>query len=244
MNYDRALSKIPFYVIHPEYMPYIGEKYEEYKILIVGESHYIGQNPETQRFTIDYFVTNWWDGSCSELDEVFYGWYNTRLVVKKYLTGVRRHGHSIFTNCVKSFSDVVLGHPITHISTEESQKFVYFSFMNFFQMPSLFEGMKFWDSLTINNTEEKALAMWHKTVEESGKVLDSVIDIIKPELVIFVSKSAYYAYKSSNAKHKADVNIIGVCHPGCSYWFKKRKSDGLCGKDDFEYCLKQFINKN
>ncbi len=243
MNYDQALSKIPFYVIHPEYMPYIGEKYEEYKILIVGESHYIGQSPETQKFTVDYFTTNWWNGNCGELDAVFSGWYDTRLVVKKYLTGVRRHGHSIFTNCIKSFSDVVLDHPITYISTEESQKFVYFSFMNFFQMPSLFEGMNFWKSLTINNTEEKALAVWYKTVEESGKVLDSVIDIIKPELVIFVSKSAYGAYKGSNAKHKDDENVKGICHPGCSYWFKKRKSDGLCGKDDFEKCLKQFIGK-
>lgn len=29
--------------IHPEYKPFVGSEYEKYRILIVGESHYIGQ---------------------------------------------------------------------------------------------------------------------------------------------------------------------------------------------------------
>ena len=242
MDYEQALSKVPFYVIHPSLKPFIGEKYEEYKILIVGESHYINQTPKTQKFTIDYFATNWWEGSCSDLDAIYHGWYDTRSVVNDYLNGYRDHASSIFTNVVKPFSEVVLNQPIDYINKEESQKFKYFSFMNFFQMPSLFFGKSFRDSLYVNGANiEVVNTVWDKARTVSIAVLDSVIDVIKPKVTIFVSSLAYDTFHGSNANHKNDINIVRVCHPGCPWWYRRRKSDGKCGKDDFEDFLKQFI---
>ena len=54
-NYDSRLNEIDFFKIHPEYLPFIGDKFDEFKILQVGESHYIGQTPETEEFSIQYF---------------------------------------------------------------------------------------------------------------------------------------------------------------------------------------------
>ena len=48
----------PFYQVHPEYKPFVGSEYEKYKILIVGESHYIGQayNEEIKdTYDVKYF---------------------------------------------------------------------------------------------------------------------------------------------------------------------------------------------
>ena len=71
--------------------------------------------------------------------------------------------------------------------------------------------------------------------------MDSVIDVIKPKVTIFVSSLAYDTFHGSNARHNNDINIVRVCHPGCPWWYRKRKSDGKCGKDDFEGYLKEFI---
>ena len=59
-QYDKELKEIEFYKTHPEYLPFIGDLYDEFKILQVGESHYIGQTPETEEFSIAYFDNNWW----------------------------------------------------------------------------------------------------------------------------------------------------------------------------------------
>ena len=237
MSYEQGLSAIPFFCVHPEYKPFIGEKYDEHKILIVGESHYIGQTADNILFPLDYFDSNWWGGSCDELNKAYLGWYTTRDVIANYRTGERHRGHSIFTNCIKSFSKVILNEPIERISTEESQKISYFAFMNFFQMPSLFKGMKFWNSLKkAAATIEAANSAWDTAVEESSRVLDDVIDVIRPRRVIFVSRSAYCAYKGSSARHKDDPIVAGTCHPGSAYWYKKN-NNGTCGRDEFEKYL-------
>ena len=43
-QYDIELRTIPFYKDHPELLPFIGTRFNEYSILIVGESHYIDQD--------------------------------------------------------------------------------------------------------------------------------------------------------------------------------------------------------
>ena len=64
MQYDEALKKIDFYKVHPEYLPFVGFNFEEYRILQVGESHYIGQTPETEEFSVAYFADYWWKDRC------------------------------------------------------------------------------------------------------------------------------------------------------------------------------------
>lgn len=56
MDIEKALSDIPFYQIHPEYKPFIGENFDKYQILLVGESHYIGQTPDNELFSLEYLL--------------------------------------------------------------------------------------------------------------------------------------------------------------------------------------------
>lgn len=219
-KYDKELSAIPFLSTHANYLPFVGDDYEHFRVLHVGESHYINQTPENCTYDLSYMMSHWWDYS---LDEEFLSkneeCYNTRDVLFNYLSGNRRRGHSIFTNFLKGFSDAVLEETISHITLENSQKYNYFAFMNYFQMPSLYWGMKFWDSLVrCAGNGDEALDAWNKTVQVSTEVLDKVIDIIHPSLVIITSKSAYNAYKESKGAHATDSIVINAPHPGCKYW--------------------------
>lgn len=238
--YDEQLFKNEFYYNHPEYLPYVGENYTEYRILLIGESHYIDQTIENEKYNIDYFYNNWFSNPIDIINESYAGWFNTRSVINNYLSGNRSKGHLIFTNVIKSFSEVVLHNPIVHITLEETQKFNYFAFMNYFQMPSIYRGLKFWDSLakSAKNLGDKEIAykVWDKVNSVSANVLDDVIDALKPQIIVFTSKSAYYTYIKSDAKHSKNNNIFGVVHPGCAWW-NKSNSNNESGKESFERIL-------
>ena len=42
-EYESKLKEISFYKLHPEYIAFVGDKFEKYRILQVGESHFIPQ---------------------------------------------------------------------------------------------------------------------------------------------------------------------------------------------------------
>lgn len=52
VNYYDKLKNIEFFKIHPELIPYVGEKFDKYKILHVGESHYINQNENNEKYGV------------------------------------------------------------------------------------------------------------------------------------------------------------------------------------------------
>lgn len=242
-QYDIELRQIPFYKNHPELIPFIGTHFNEFSILIVGESHYIDQNSDNIRYDNSYFLNCWWNGTHDAIkNEPFSSWYNTRGVVNNYLAGNRSRGHLIFTNLVKAFSECVQGQKIDSINTTNSQLFQYFAFMNFFQMPSLINGEKYWKSLCISD-QTTALQLWSICKDNSAKVLDAVIDVLHPIVVIFSSVSAYHAYQESDHNRNYNSLIEYVPHAGCKWWNQKIKKYGnKSGKELFIDILKKHLN--
>lgn len=241
---DKELGNIEFFKIHPNLLPFIGDRYDEYRILQVGESHYINQTPETEKFDIGCFE-RWWNESCDDLLIDSPGYVDTRGVLNsKYLKN-KKGSYGIFTNAIKSFSKVVFNEEILTINEEKKQLYNYFAFMNFFQIPSIYYGKGFWKSLYIsgkkNSKKELAHKMWDKAVQESTRVLDEVIDILNPRVVAFTSISAGEAYKRSNGRHCNDSNIIYTSHPNYSVtWNKSLKTlDGKKGFEIFEEGLRK-----
>lgn len=244
MNYYDDLARMEYYKYRPDYIPFIGDKYEQFRILQVGESHYIGQKYDASsidKYDIEYMSSKWWNYDTQEMDMEYEGWYNTQSVIRNYMSGNRRKGHTIFTNFLKSFSKVVLHEEIARINYEESQKYEYLAFMNFYQMPALYFGMKYWDALDksaqkIGNTSI-ASRVWNETVEHSSEVLDNVIGIIAPKIIVFTSISAYYAYKNYKAKHGISLDterFIKSDHPGCSWWNRVKKGHTHTSREEFE----------
>ena len=261
-QYDKKLKDNEFYKIHPEYLPFVGDKFDEFKILQVGESHYIPQEKGNEElFSIAYFKEHWWEeNGCRELNTTatpssdgkqWYGWYHTEGVVADYLSGKRRRGHGIFTEMVKLFSRVYTDMPIKSISYENSQAYHHFAFMNFFQMPSLYRGMSYWDSLLRSAkkiykddkeyAKKYACEVWDETARRSKEVLDHVIDILDPNVIIFTSKSAYIAYIGQNGKHIGRKGLFCCVHPGCRYWHKP--TGDQVGKKELEQKWNELLGR-
>lgn len=239
-SYDSNLTEIPFYKIHPEYLPFIGDHYDQYKVLHIGESHYIDQkwNPEVndEVTILDFF--NWFEDPCLPVSEKFHWWYNTRDVVYNYLNGKRHKGHQIFTNLTKSFDKIVLQKEMGKATTESCMDYNYFAFMNFYQMPSIYNGISYWSSLEKSAQKLNRLLyanqIYEVTAKKSSQIVDEVIDIIKPEMIIFTSQSAFKAYAKFGKYAKEDF-VIYTVHPGCAWWNRPLKRfQGLTGKEKLE----------
>ena len=229
--------------LHPTFMPFVGDRFDQYKTLHIGESHYINQKPENEKYNIEFFY-KWWLEPCEEVTTDSPGWADTRVVMSNYMNG-KYGAYSILTNFIKSFSKVVLKKEISSISLEDKSLYEYVAFMNFFQMPSIYEGMKFWDSLQVSaekaGNDQLALEMWNTAINESVKTIDEVIDILEPKAIVFTSISAGSAYKEANGKYCDDDRVIYTSHPGYPFtWWKNLSSlDGKKGIEVLEDGLKR-----
>lgn len=248
LKYDESLKQIEFYKIHPEYFPFIGDNFDEFRILQVGESHYIGQSDAYAPFGLEEF-DKWWIDRCDDIYEhpdgdpetkCWGSWYNTREVMGRFLYKNQRN-YSIFMNMIRAFDDTVGGLPKCD---DEKQKYHYFAFMNFFQMPSLYQGISFEDSLykAAKETDDPA-AVYIRAVEKSCEVLDKVTEILQPNAVVFTSKAAYKAYCSHKGEMvKQDKRIINTVHPCCSWWNRPiKRLDGRTGRQELERALSDLL---
>ena len=116
LRYDEALGQIDFYKIHPEYLPFVGNNFDEFRVLHVGESHYIGQNNTYAPFDLKYF-DKWWTDHCDTLykhpdgdseTKCWGSWYNTREVIGRFLNR-NQSNYSIFINMIRAFDEAVEG---------------------------------------------------------------------------------------------------------------------------------------
>ena len=106
ISFDDKLNEIPHFRIHPSYLPFVGEHYEDYRVLHIGDSHFVDQAPRATKYGVSYFE-KWWADPSREIDELCPEWIDPRRVIAKYMNGYKG-SYSIFTNFVKSFSKVVL----------------------------------------------------------------------------------------------------------------------------------------
>ena len=248
-QYDKELKDIEFYKTHPEYLPFVGDKYDEFKILQVGESHYIGQCDDHAPFDLRYF-DKWWTDRCDELykhpdgdpETTCWGsWYNTQEVIGRFLKNNQKN-YSIFMNMIRALNEV------TELPAcdDEKQNYQYFAFMNFFQMPSLYQGMSFEASLykAPKGTNDPA-TVYKRTVEESCDVLDKVIEILQPNAIVFTSKAAYKAYCNHKGEMaKQDKRIVNTVHPCCSWWNRPiKRFGGRTGRQELERALCDLLIK-
>ena len=243
-QYDDELMQIDFFKLHPTFLPFIGDDYNEYRILHIGESHFLDQSYEDERFGIEYFQ-KWWTDPSEEVAKFCGDAFNTRGVLSHYASGGKDKSYTIYTNFIKSFSKVVLNNPIESISPQDQGLYRYVAFMNFYQMPSLHLGIKFWKSLEASaekcGKKELASETWQKAVKESVPVIDRVIDILDPKAIVFTSLSARDAYKASKGKYREDARVIFTSHPAYPYtWWKELRSlEYRRGIDVFEDELKR-----
>ena len=181
--YDNKLLEIDFYKnseTHRLMLPYIGSEYEKYKVLIVGESHYLGEDDDREKVK-DF--KKW----LTDKNEI-------KLIKKEIIN-------------VEKFWDKV-------------------SFMNFFIVPS------------INGSRE--IEALKDMKEKSLENFENVLDVIKPNYILFLSKKSYCIFEKSNSKYLK--NTFGFGHPSSPWWSRKRK-DGKKYKEEFKEKIEEIFDK-
>jgi len=100
------------------------------------------------------------------------------------------------------------------------------SFMNFFIVPS------------INGS--RGIEVSKDIEEKSLENFENVLDVIKPNYILFLSKKSYCIFEKSNSKYLK--NTFGFGHPSSPWWSRKRK-DGKKYKEEFKEKIEEIFDK-
>lgn len=191
--FDSALNQLPHYDAYPRMSPFVGRLYGQHgpKILLVAESHYL---PKESSCHLD--ARRWYAGSEKDLSSKDKpGWIHTQKIIDKENGKWTARGHEIYRRLNRALSEA--GY------SGGGNMFRYVAYMNGFQRPAV---------------TGKSLDVQREDLEVARQTLNGVIDIIKPECVIFVSTKA----KKYLGKHLS-IESKGVPHPACGWWYRTSK---------------------
>ncbi|TAF77500.1 MAG: hypothetical protein EAZ53_02555 [Bacteroidetes bacterium] len=203
-HFEEQISEIEHYKKFPAMKPFVGDNYGNStgkKILLVAESHYLP--PLSIKSMV---VADWYNGSQSMLDDEEISWINTRDILN---SDWAPDGHMIYRELELRMSN--------HIEKFNNRAMNSVAFMNGFQRPSPQTG---------NSIKSFCAELDYKI---GGETISKVIDILNPELVIFVSKLSWDSLKHRISTLNKTVSFDYVCHPGTGgrYWHNKDYAHGV-----------------
>jgi hypothetical protein len=192
-TYDDLFLKIDHYAKYPAMLPYVGGNYIS---AIHMKLMLIGESnyfPETS--TIHKDAIKWYDGNQSLLSAEEIEWLNNR-----ELTACARHqNYKNINDCLAELKIAGSEKPISHIS-----------YMNAFQRPAVDTGKSFKYCCT------------EKDILISVATIDKVIEIIEPDIIIFVSKYSWDALHGKIAI-KDELYMDFVSHPTDPFHWQNKK---------------------
>lgn len=203
--YDHELQRIEHYQKHPQMMPFKGADYGKFgpKSLLIAESHYLRKGS-----TIHLEAQSWYDCQASQLvDHERSSTYTRRCLTKDGRTW-KIKAYTIFRNLEASLIEA--GYP------RADNTLRYVAFMNGFQRPA------------VSRLSIKASSV---DLKYSLPTIRAVLDAIKPDHVVFVSRKAYHAFGD-----QLDVPVCSAPHPASPWW--NRSSKRGTGKDQFVRLMK------
>ena len=181
-DFDASLNQIPHYQAYPAMLPFVGKEYvsEQHKKVLV-----IGEShylPEES--TAHHDAEAWYAGSQESLNETEIAYIDTREVI------ISQEGKKQLPGKInQEIEAVAFG--------ESKPGKEHIAFMNAFQRPSL-QG----ETMKGKETE--------KDFSVSADVIRRVVDILKPDTVIFASK---YAWEKFHTAVGERAKIEWVYHP-------------------------------
>lgn len=217
-EYDQNLKSIRHFELHPELLPYVGPHYNDLRILLIGESHYIDDITDQNIFL------EWYKKSTKEIfsgkDEEYQSWFNTREVITNFLCHRRSRAHTMFSNPGKVIQEILS--ESGEVCPTDSAAFQCVAFFNFYQRPNLTRGGSFCPITEIEESE----------ISQATEITKEIINILKPSIVIFLSKKAYYAFGQEKIEN---ITIESTNHPTCPWWYREH------GKDHFKSVIMNTI---
>ena len=185
-SYDDALKEIEFYKNfknHQLMLPYIGFNYQEHRVLLVAESHYLG-NEEDRKKVANF--KEWYEdkGDITLSQE---GHINTRKVVEQWFS----NGNGLFQKIKKELKNA---------NIDIKYFWEKIAFMNFFIVPST-NGSR--EICSTKEVEEKSLTNFEQVI----KILkpNYILFLSKRSYYIFERKNSEYLKKASSFCHPTSL---------------------------------------
>ncbi len=220
-NYEKQLEQLKYYKLHSEFIPFVGKKYDESRILLVEESHFCNGKEIPSDIQKD-IIAKWYD---HKTDELFKGYeerkdeFNTRRVASVFLgdaPGKTRKNVS-YSNPTSVIRDI--------LKTDDNKAaFNTIAFMNFFIRPEFKSG----GSIKTDVTD----------IEKANENFVEVLNVLKPKLILILSKKVFNNIgEETKQKYKNQNKIHSFCHPSSAWWNRKRKNSDKKYSEEFKKCL-------
>ena len=194
------------FTLHPELLPFVGAHYKDYRVVLIGESHYVNFRDVFKNWYDESAYEMWTNASGRLSPEDFVSWFNTREIVNNFLCGKRTRAHHIF-----QYPADIIQKQFPNCCPADSSAFCLVAFFNYFQRPSTIPGGTF-NVMDTKDVNEYDYAM---------KIADGIFKVLEPRKIIFLSKKAFEAYCSAHGKDEtwmADKHIYYVNHPDSAAW--------------------------
>ena len=185
-SYDNELKEIEFYKnsrIHQLMLPYIGFNYQEHKVLLIPESHYL-ENDEDRKKVSNF--KEWYEDK-GDITLSREGHINTREVVKQWFS----NGNGLFQKIEKELENA---------SIDIKYFWERIAFMNFFIVPSTNGSREIYSTKEV---EEKSLSNFEQVI----KILkpNYILFLSKRSYYIFEKKNSEYLNKTSPFSHPTSI---------------------------------------
>ncbi len=231
---NRLFQDNEVYKLHKEFIPFVGKQYDKTKVLLIGDYHYASDADNeiinNSDASSEQIVEDWYAMNTEEFNKS-YGikdikYYNTINVVTNYLSYYIGNAFDVFVKPAQVIREVSKGKFKT-----DAGAFGAIAFYNYFQRPVF----KLNEKVKSNKKDD----------EVAYKTLIEINNILKPDILVFLSKKAYSSFIKQNKALDSEINlnkIKWVYHPS-SKWWKNKGIEDICGKDSFKLIMEE-INFN
>ncbi len=244
-NYDEQLGKIQHFMYHPELLPYVGDNYDKYKVLLIGESHYLVEALED---TEGKFL-EWYDKPTSDftmLDADDLACFNTRKTVE---AGLSPYNNSkIFKNVSSVLFEILKDKSVLNPSnfsddrSRYAEAFSYVAYFNYFQRPELSGSGRGFQPLKKDGTviyKEQTLNYDKFEQGFAFDTADEIINILKPSHILFLSKRAYKSFKDYDG---GDTDNLDFVHHPSRQWNMNISDTNETSKEKFARLINQYFS--
>ncbi|MFA7401956.1 MAG: hypothetical protein WCZ21_05445 [Bacteroidales bacterium] len=158
-KYDEALLKIEHFSKFNHMIPFVGNQYEKFNILIIAESFYL---PQESTIHLD---KKWYQKSTKDLNKEECEWTSPVYAICDFLKNEKvDKGHTIYLNLKNALEKA--------LDMETKDVYKYIAYYNYFQRPA-----KYTESIEITSEDK----------DVSNKVFTGILNILKPNLIVVTS---------------------------------------------------------
>lgn len=209
--FDDSLRSIDHFIRYPQMLPFIGERYNVEKNRILLVTESHYLPKESE---VD--ISRWYDLNEKSLNDSEKENINSRNILSFHYTN-----HKVPFNPIEK-AIIESGYK----TKEESDLFKYLAWCNFFQRPEKNEG----ESIVVSKLD----------IEKSTEIFVSIVDIINPTIIIFLSSKAWHSSKDAREKlGSKEIIFKKIVHPNTPWWNRKmKKFRDRSGKEVFMDILK------